>query len=68
MSLDYGDPEIRAAYSKLYHLHAQKGLPYRELAGSKLFEGRLRYIVHREGRWVTVLDLDTKEELTWRLT
>ena len=63
--LTHGDPEIKKALDYLYHLHKQKGLPYRELCVSRLF-GRVKYLLlslNDPHGTVLITDLDTDETL-----
>lgn len=64
LRIDYGDKAITQALDTLRALHKQKGLVYRELMKSKLYSGRVKYLVLETGKKFTICDLDTNEEFT----
>lgn len=60
--LDHGDPEISGLLKALRTAHKQKGLPYHELAASKV-DGHIKYLIKEDGEVIQILDLDTGQEL-----
>ena len=66
-NLYYTDKTIQDLYTKLHNEHRAKGLIYKELAKSKMFNS-IKYLLtsYPDGKF-SILDLDTNEEY-WSTT
>lgn len=63
--MDWGDKEIEARYESLRTAHRLKGLPYRELMGSK-HTNCIKYLVtDRHNGDIEISDLDTGD--SWNI-